>query len=239
MVNPKPSPAGRFRWLVWTPGCFLFPLNRAGAEWSRALGRMRQIKRPRSSRTGETLRQVSLQPTEASQHNRTVRRNSGRGRDVPARKGEGRRATDRSQREGPQTRRLDGTDIDLRGHQLCGARNSQGTNPKTGHSCNQPSQGQPQPTFLTQFSSKDRRWTENKGANPRDWCCDGTRQRQREHRIVQDRTNAGSASAQQIWEVLLHGSVQLRLRRNSFLRQVSCKELSVTQSERCLCERLF
>ena len=37
-----------------------------------------------------------------------------------------------SQREGPQTRRLEGTGLDLRGHQLCGARNSQGTNPRTG-----------------------------------------------------------------------------------------------------------
>ena len=65
---------------------------------------MRQVKRLRSSRTGVTLRQVPLQPTLSSQHK------------LP--KGEGRRATDRSQREGPQSRRLEGTGLDLRGHQL-------------------------------------------------------------------------------------------------------------------------
>ena len=90
-----------------------------------------QIKRLRSSRTGVTLRQVSLQPTQSCQHNRSERRKSVRGRHVPAPKGEGRRATDRSQRDGPQTRGMEGTGLDLRGHQLCGARNSQGTNPRT------------------------------------------------------------------------------------------------------------
>ena len=74
---------------------------------------------------------VPLQPTQSSQHNRSERRQSGRGRHVPAPKGEGRRATDRSQREGPQTRRLEGKGLDLRGHHLCGARTSQGTNPRT------------------------------------------------------------------------------------------------------------
>ena len=106
---------------------FSVSLNLAGAEWSWALGRLRQVKRPRSWRTGVTLRQVSLQPTQSSQHNRSERRKSGRGRHVPAPKGEGRRATDRSQREGPQTRRLEGKGFDLRGHHLCGPRNSQGT----------------------------------------------------------------------------------------------------------------
>ena len=45
--------------------------------------------------------------------------------------GEGRRATDKSQRAGPQTGRLEGKGLDLRGHHLCGGRNSQGTNPRT------------------------------------------------------------------------------------------------------------
>ena len=43
-----------------------------------------------------TFRQVSLQPTLSSQHNQTARVKSGRGRHVPAPKGEGRRATDRT-----------------------------------------------------------------------------------------------------------------------------------------------
>ena len=119
VVNPK---------LVVFPGCFRF----SGAEWAWAIGRMRQVKRPRSWRTGVTLRQVPLQPTLSSQHNRSESRKQGCGRHVPAPKGEGRRATDTSQREGPQTRRLEGTGLDLRGHQLCGARNSQGTDPRTG-----------------------------------------------------------------------------------------------------------
>ena len=43
-----------------------------------------------------TFRQVSLQPTQSSQHNQTARVESGRGRHVPAPKGEGRRASDRT-----------------------------------------------------------------------------------------------------------------------------------------------
>ena len=129
-VNPQPSLSSWSFSLVGL-GLFSVSLDWAGAEWSWALGRLRQIKRPRSWRTGVTLRQVSLQPTQFSQHNWSERRKPGRGRHVPAPMGEGRRTTDRSQREGPQTRRLEGKGLDLRGHHLCRARNSQGTNPRT------------------------------------------------------------------------------------------------------------
>ena len=93
----------------------------------------------------------SLQPTQSSQHNRSERRKSGRGRHDPAPKGEGRRATDRSQCGGPQTRRLEGKGLDLRGHQLCGARNSQGTNPRTvaGERVSSPAEAMMQASVVT------------------------------------------------------------------------------------------
>ena len=84
----RASPAGRFPWLVWTLGCFLCPLNRAGAEWSWALGRIRQVKRPRSWRTGETFKTGtpstnSFQPTQPDRRSKVrprASRSSSQGR---------------------------------------------------------------------------------------------------------------------------------------------------------------
>ena len=160
VVNPKTEPVQ----LVVFPSCsgspavFCDPLTRPVRRGLGLLGRMRQVKRPRSWRAGVTLRQVPFQPTQSSQHqpDRTLKvrpRASQfqlpRGRDVGQLIGH--------IREGPQTRRLEGTGLDVRGHQLCGARNSQGTNPKTGHSCNWYPVKPTQPTFLTRFSSEDQR----------------------------------------------------------------------------------
>ena len=156
VANPKPSQSSwSFSLVGLDPWLLSVSLNWAGAEWSWALGRKRQVKRPRSWRTGVTLRQVALQPTQSCQHNRSERRKSGRGRHVPAPKGQGRRATDRSRREGSQTRRLEGTGLDLRGHQLCGVRKISPTQRLDALATNpvQPTQ----PTFLTQFSSEDKR----------------------------------------------------------------------------------
>ena len=60
----------RFSWAVG-PGPWRFPetFNRTSAGRSWALGRMRQVKRLRSRRTGVTLRQVPPQPTQSSQPN--------------------------------------------------------------------------------------------------------------------------------------------------------------------------
>ena len=95
----------RFSWAVG-PGPWRFPetLNRTSAGRSWALGRMRQVKRLRSRRTGATLRHVPLQPTQSSQLNQ-------RNMCVP-----------RASRSSSLQRDV--------GHRR--SRNSQGTNPRTG-----------------------------------------------------------------------------------------------------------
>ena len=120
-----------FPHLVWVPGCFPCPLTGPVRSGLWALGRLRPVKRPRSWRTGVTLRQGSLQPTRpANTIGQNVESQAAgvtfqlpRGRDVGQ--------LTRHNAKGPKTRRLEGKGLDLRGHHLCGARHSQDTNPRT------------------------------------------------------------------------------------------------------------
>ena len=213
--KPQTEPVQLVVFPGWSGPLAVFcPLDRAGAEWSRALGRMRQINRLRSSRTGVTLRQVSLQPTQSSEHNRSERRKSGRGRHVPAPKGEGRRATDRSQREGPKPEDWRAQALTCEVTSSAERETARAPTQRLDTLATNPDKPT-QPTFLTQFSSEDREDGLRTRAPTQRLVLRWYETRQQEHRIVQDRTMQDQRPLSRFGKSPSHGSFQLRLYRDT------------------------